>query len=50
MNYIDCPEVLSFFNFNIPQRRIRSTTKFYVFTQKTNYVLTSFYKYDDVIS
>lgn len=42
--YINCPEILSFLNFNIPQcktGKTRSTITFFVFTQRTNYASAS---------
>jgi len=39
--YTDCPELLSCLNFNVPQRRTRSTNIFYICSQRTNYSLSS---------
>jgi len=36
--FINNPEILGYFNFNVPQYRTRSTTMFYVCIHKTNYV------------
>lgn len=33
--YIDCPELLSFLNFNVPQCKTSSTTIVYVFSKRT---------------
>lgn len=39
--YTDCSKLLCFLNLYVPHCRTRSSTQFYAFTQKTNYVLAS---------
>lgn len=41
IGYINCPEILGFLNFYVPQCRTRSTTMFYIYTHKTNYMSAS---------
>ncbi|KAF0765528.1 Uncharacterized protein FWK35_00011936 [Aphis craccivora] len=37
----NCLEILGFLNFYVPQCRTRSTTMFYIFTHRTNYISAS---------
>lgn len=39
--YINCPELLSLLNFNIPNRRTRQLNTFYVQLQRSNYGLNA---------
>jgi hypothetical protein len=40
-DFIDCPEILGSFHFEVPLCRTKPTTTFYIFTQRTNNALSS---------
>jgi hypothetical protein len=41
MFFLNCPELLSFLNFNVPKYQTRSANTFYIPFQITNYALSS---------